>query len=575
MKLYKYSLLALMVFIATLMSCEDFLETKPNSSVPSETALISKNYFLGFLYKSYSALPDRINFEYEAATDNAVVNRENFNPSKAAKGGISTQNNPLGDSWEDNYFNINSINWFLDKMVIDPDTSKAIRTPVRFDRNESVNFQIFHRTKGEAFFLRAWFQFELLKKYGGVASDGKAYGFPIITDYLEYTDNLDLPRNTYEECVAQIARDCDSAAALLPLIYASGIGQIEDGLTDDAGRASGIAALALKARALLFLASPAYNVNNNQTYWVSAVQAARDAIDSIGDDGLLAYSAYFNKNNLNDAKYNNKDLFFRGEIKKDNQTLEKENYPPRAFGGNGKYNPTQNLVDAFPMADGYPRGASPFLLYDANAQFTNRDPRLELFILHDQEQFRDLTMETTLGGADAFGSAQNATRTGYYLQKWLDAAVSLEPGKLVKTTKAAYLLGRAELYLNFAEAAVNATGNPDDAQYGYSAREILEKVRSRALGAGNDLYLPTITTKEDFLNVVKNERRVELCFEDFRFWDIRRWSIEADDKSLIGVPAYGIYSADPVEKRDYKSAYMPLPYSEIVKTNNLVNNKGW
>lgn len=572
MKLYKYALLTVLT-VVTFVSCDDFMDTLPDSNVPSETALQSPEYFLGFMYKAYTGLPDRVELDYEAATDNAIVNRETFGPSKAAKGGVSATNNPLGNSWEDDFYYINTVNWFIEHMVLDP--SQPVPTPVRFDLNPEINMEIFNLSKGEAFFLRAWFQMELLKKYGGVADDGKAYGFPITTQYLEFTDELDLPRNSYEDCVAQIVSDCDEAFALLPFKYSESSGSIGDGLASDAGRPSGISALALKARALLYKASPAFNVSNNTSYWNEAAAAAAMAIQTIGDDDLMAFSAYFNKNNLNDANYTNPDLFFRGPIVLDDQTLEKENFPPRAFGGKGKFNPSQNLVDAFPMSDGYPIGMSPDLGYDETMAFDNRDPRLDMFIVRNGESFAKLTIETEAGGADAYGSDQNATRSGYYLQKLLDPSVSLEPGKLVKTKRTVYLLGRPELYLTFAEAAVEATGNPDDTQYGFSAREILAKVRDRALGAGNDTYLSTITTKEDFIDVVRNERRIELCFEDFRFWDVRRWSNGADDKSLINTPAYGIYSDSPVETRQFASPYMPLPYAEMIKTNNLVNNKGW
>jgi hypothetical protein len=95
------------------------------------------------------------------------------------------------------------------------------------------------------------------------------------------------------------------------------------------------------------------------------------------------------------------------------------------------------------------------------------------------------------------------------------------------------------------------------------------------LGSGKDLYLATVADKAGFLAVVKNERRIELCFEDFRFWDLRRWSNGTSDVAAINAPVYSIYSTTPVETRSYKSPYMPLPFGELLKTNNLVNNAGW
>lgn len=575
MKLFKYIILTV-IGITTLVSCSDFLDTTTDSSLQSETAEKSRDAFLGFFYKSYQGLPDRVNLSYEATTDNAIVNRESLNESKAALGGISAQNNPLGDDvWENNYKQINTINWFLERMVLD--YSKPIPTPVRFDLDPVINLQIFDITLGEAYFLRAWFQMDLLQKYGGVAEDNKAYGYPITTSYLEYVDDLMLPRNTYAECVQQIANDCDSAYKYLPLQYTESTGTIDMGLLTDAGRGCGIAALSLKARAYLYQASPAYNVDNNTELWTKAATAASEAIQAIGNDDLMSLSAYYSKNNLNNGTgFTNPDLFFRGPIKEDDNTLEKENFAPRMNGGQGKINPTQNLVDAFAMSDGYPKGMSPTYVVDEDNQFDNRDPRCDRAVVRHGESFGGITVNTLPGGEDAFGSDQNATRAGYYLEKLLDPDVSLATNGQIKTTRAVYLLGRPELYLNFAEAAVMASGNPDAQVGGYSAREMLAKVRDRAFGVGMDLYLPTVTSTEDFIALVRNERRSELCFEDFRFWDLRRWSTGADDKSLIETPAYGIYSEEPVETRSFASPYMPIPFEEIIKTNGVViNNQGW
>ncbi len=227
------------------------------------------------------------------------------------------------------------------------------------------------------------------------------------------------------------------------------------------------------------------------------------------------------------------------------------------------------------MADGYPKGTSPTKPYDPNNVATNRDPRMDLFIVRNGETIFGLNIGTSAGGADAFGSDVNATRSGYYLQKLIDPNVSLKTGSVITTTIAPILLGKPELYLNFAEAAIHVTGNPDAKIYGYSARDMIIKIRNRALGAGKDLYLPTLTAGPDFLNLILNERRIELCFEDFRFWDIRRLSKGLADLSSVNTPVYSIYSASPVETRSYKSPYLPLPYSEILKTTKLLNNAGW
>lgn len=578
MKILKYITVIFLIF--GTMSCQDFMEPALDNFKDPDYVLQSRDDFRGVLYNAYTGIPNRISLTWEAATDNAMTNNENTTSSRAARGGISAINNPFGDSWEGSYTYINRINWFLERMVLDK--SKTIPTPVKFDINPTVNLQIFKFTLGEAYFLRAWYEFQLLQKYGGVAPDGKAYGFPISKKYLEVGDDLDLPRNTYIECANQIAADCDSAAKYLPLIYSKASGIIPDGLVTYSGRASGIAAKMLKARAYLYAASPAYNVSKDPALWHTAAQFAADAIKlsngaapANGFDDLLTYANYFNKTKLNNNLYDNKDIFFRGPISTNVNTYESENFPPRASSGRGTFNPSQNLVDAFPMNDGFPRNESPSKIYDPENVQANRDPRLDLFIIRSGETWATVPINTKVGGADAFGTDVNATRSGYYLQKLLDGTVRLTTGATVNTTHAPILMGKPELYLMFAEAAINATGNPDDKKFGFSAREVLAKVRNRALGANNDKYLATVTNKDGFLAVVKNERRVELCFEDHRFWDLRRWSNGTSDVSAINNPVYGIYSSSPVESRLFKSPYMPLPYGEMLITNNLVNNAGW
>lgn len=560
-------------------ACKKFMEPAPDNYKSLDYVLQSKNDFIGVLYNNYLGLPTRISFTYEAASDNALANNENTTSSKAARGGVSSQGNTFGDVWGTDYGYINKINWYIGHMVLD--NSKPIPTPVKFDIDPVVNLQTFYFTLGEAYFLRAWYQFDLLQKYGGVAADGKAYGFPISVKYLQAGDMLDLPRNAYLECVQQIVNDCDSAVKYLPLVFSKSSGTRPDGLQTDAGHASGIAAKALKARTYLYAASPAYNTNNDPALWDSAARAAADAIAGsngtagTGFDNLMPFSSYYSKNNLNNNNYTNKDMFFRGQISTGVTTYESENFPPRANSGRGTFDPSQNLVDAYPMADGYPLGTSPSLPYDPLHVAANRDPRLDLFVVRDGESIFGLTINTLAGGTDAYGSDVNATRSGYYLQKLLDPAVSLKTGSVVTTTIAPILLGKPELYLNFAEAAIHVTGDPDAALYGYSARDVLAKVRDRALGTGKDLYLPTVSGGAAFLDLVLNERRIELAFEDQRFWDIRRLSAGPSDVNEVNTPVYGIYSTTPAEIRSYRSPYLPMPYNEMLKTTKLVNNAGY
>lgn len=567
LQLFTYTCLCLLA-----LSCQKFMDPAPDNYLSDNYVMQSRDAFQGILYNTYKGLPTRVSFIYEAATDNSITNQDTTVSSKLAKGGLSKVSNPLGDNvWQDDYKNINIANWCIEQLVLD--FKKPIPTTVKFDINPVVNLQMFYFLLGEAYFIRAWYQFDLLQKYGGVAEDGKAYGFPISTKYINANVPIIISRSSYRQCAEQIAADCDSAAKYLPIIYSKASVAIPQGPVSLSGHASGMAAKALKARTYLYAASPAYN--SDPLMWQKAAQAAADAISAIGPDDLLSYSVYFNKANVNNNNYSNKDIFFRGPIQSNLTTYESENFPPRAFSGRGFINPSQNLVDAFPMSDGFPRGVSPNKTYDPSNVVLNRDPRLDLFVVCDGESFAGLTkVQTQKGGSDAFGSDPNSTRTGYYLQKFLDPTVRLETNKVVSTSYACILLGRPELYLNFAEAVLEATGNPDSKQYNFSAREMLAKIRDRALGKGNDKYLSSVTGLESFRTLVRNERRIELCFENHRFWDVRRWSNGKADLSIVNQAIYGIYSTSPIQTLSFKSPYMPLPYGEVIKSN-LVNNAGW
>jgi len=587
MKIIKF--LFLILISALSYSCYDFMEPTPNEHMREWQVLQNRDNFRGAMYWTYGSLPIRQNYMFEAATDNAVANNESNVSSTAGRGGISVTSNALDQIdqnsigytlWAYNYTNINMVNYVLDRVL-----SGDIQTRFNID-DPAVNAAWIKLLKGEGFFLRAWFEFEQLKTYGG-PSKGVMLGFPLMTKYTLATDKLDLPRNTYDECVNQIVSDCDQAIANLAFNYDKLGGAIWDGGTSGIGRASGVAAMALKSRLLLYAASPAFNPTNDAGKWDKAAKAAQELIEKTGFNDLMTLSAYYvnHRNSLNDdpnTLNNNPDLFLRGRLTTGSRDLETENFYPRAS-GNALYHPSQNLVDAFPMSDGYPiKNSSSDLPYDPSKMYENRDPRLSTFIIFDGQPAtfgmtnpNPATINTKVGGSDAFGSHPNATRTGYYLKKWLNGDVR-NTGTIVTTNFTAIIFSRPELYLNFAEAAIMATGNPDDTRYGgMSARQALAKVRDRALGAGNDKYLPTVMGKDAFLELVKNERRIELCFQSQYFWDIRRWAKGKDDLSTVNIPVYGMYSSAPVETRSFKSPYFPIPYGETLKAKNIVNNDGW
>lgn len=562
--------------LLVISSCSEYLDPMLDGTVSEEDIYENNELFKGELNRVYNNLDNAIPIIEDCATDNAVSNNFGNDYLKMGTGALTPLFNPT-NTYVNCYQQIRRLNDFLEHLVLD--TTKSYLTPVRFvllgTTQDSIdNMNTFFRLKGEAYFLRAMFEFELLQHFGGKASDGVVYGFPIVTNVIDYfEDNLNLPRNTYLECVEQISNDCDSAYKYLPLEYSGGdviLGAIRN------GRGNGISALALKARTLLYAASPAYGV---VTYEEAAI-AAGEALAEIG--GLTNLQAvtnyYFTK--LNNATFDNRDIFFRGRVQ-NNRNYESDNYPPSLY-GSGLVNPSQNFVDAFADIDGYPISES--VSYDALDPYTNRDPRLKLFVGVNDDQYgpNNYVLKSSEGEIDAFNPALLTSRTNYYLKKLLRSTVNLTPGNQTSTQRTYVKLGAPELYLNYAEAAFEAWGATAD-PYGYgTAQAAIQKIHQRY--GVSDTYLDTEAVGDPlkFRALVRNERRIELSFEGHYFWDLRRW---ATDLSELNVDVYGvkitgdpgayIYNYEVVEKRIFQSQYMPIPLDELYNADALVQNAGW
>jgi starch-binding outer membrane protein, SusD/RagB family len=307
------------------------------------------------------------------------------------------------------------------------------------------------------------------------------------------------------------------------------------------------------------------------------VKAATEAgilLDSIGgvsglaSGGIKFYDA--------DGDITNPEIFWRGNFGNSNNR-EAANFPPSLF-GDGRVNPTQNLVDAFPMKSGYPisDGASG---YDPANPYANRDPRLAAYIIYDGNKLGSKVIETDMSSpVDGLNKVVDySTRTGYYLAKLLRTDVNLNPSS-VNTRRHFYTHIRyTELFLIYAEAANEAYG-PDDANTaGFTAREVIQAIRQRAGITQPDNYLASITTKEQMREVIRNERRLELCFEGFRFWDLRRWKEDLTEPAKAVAIDNGTYNIMEVENRLYPAhaIYGPVPFSETIKYEGLLQNEGW
>ncbi|MCY7352218.1 MAG: RagB/SusD family nutrient uptake outer membrane protein [Cytophagaceae bacterium] len=412
------------------------------------------------------------------------------------------------------------------------------------------------KLRGEAFFLRALYHFELMKRYG-----------PIVLATRSFTldDQLDLPQNTLEQVVEQIAKDCDSAAVAL----SPSLGDLAAG---DKGRATQTAALALKARTLLYAASPLNNPGGDATKWQKAADAAKVLID-LKKHSLLTQAQLPSLWNYGSQAYNAEVIF--ASQTDNNNTLERNNAPISYDGALGRTNPTQELVDAFDMRPNGKPITDPTSGYNPQAPYTDRDPRLAMFILVNNVTFKAKPVEAFEGGKDNVPINVNNTKTGYYLRKFLVEGAFWGVGTAINVRRPWVLFRYAEVLLNYAEALNEAQGPVADVYANVNL--IRARVGMPALPAG--------LTKDQMRERIQRERQVELCFEDHRFFDVRRWK---KGEALFNRPVTGMrvtrtgttfsYARFQVENRVFTETMyrFPFPQTELIKApKNLKQNPGW
>lgn len=589
MKKIQY-LFILLALGAGCVSCSDFLDPETDNT-RDEGLLDEAAYFCGPLNDVYSDLPTLFDVKMDVMTDNAVKGDLIGDYYRCGIGAMSPALNPL-NIWEQGYRNIRKLNIFLSRMVLDESTS--YKTPVRFfalttEADYEDNLNMFWRLKGEAYVLRAYWLSELLRNFGGEAADGRMLGVPLVGDKIvSVEEDLNLPRASYDDCVQAVIDDCDCAVneCRLPDLYGK-----PDATSRVYGKTirdhvSGAAAKAIKARTLLYAASPAYNKSGDPDKWETAAIAAAEAVKAAG--GINAAFAsrddyYFNQiANVDNPNY---DVIMRGQVLKGNSALEADNFPPGMY-GSALVNVSQNLVDAFPDSNGYPIAESG--LYKAETPYADRDPRLNMFVGYNSGKIGTYTLEIFEGGWDAYNPLKKTSRSGYYLKKTLKQSIVLTPGQQTSTTRANILIGLPEVLLNFAEAANEAWGVTGDPKgYGFHAKQALRRILTRA-NANGAKYLDEVILEDQshMRNYLRNERRLELCFEGHYYYDLRRW-YAADpnwqDKLNTTVRGTRITRGDSglhfeevtLEKRIFESPYQPIPYTEVFNAPTVVQNRGW
>jgi len=571
----KIQKLILIVTTAMLFAACNFLEPEA-LSLTSATNVFSNNSNITMLRNNmFTFLPDGYanigNSWLASATDEAEDVNETESIQNLNNGNWNMYSNP-DNVWTKNYQGIRKTCDFL----LGTDTITWAEYKVNDPVNYAARMQKLKYWRSEAKFLQAFFYFELVKRYGGVPIVDRK--LDIITDY-DYM--VTAKRDSFSKCINYIVTLCDSAAKYLPV-------KQTDVANTDWGVPTRGAAQALKARALLYAASDLFNQTGNTNAaigytddkrterWVKAAVANKAVLNLMASVPYSFQSTYSALFLLKTVRSN--EVIWERRYPASN-TFETLNFPVGYQSGKTGTCPTQNLVDAYEMTNGTTFDwTNP--VHAANP-YANRDPRLLQTVIVNNSIWKTTNVQLWQGGING-KPIYHASKTGYYLKKYVDESLNLTTG--LTSAKQWIYFRLAESYLNYAEAMNEAFGPNAADTLKITAIQAINSVRTRA---GIALTaLPTTLTKDDLRLKIRRERRVELAFEDHRFWDVRRWKIA---ESTLGSTVQGVnitkelngtftYVPFNLEKRvfDLKMYLYPIPQSEIVKGNgNMVQNPGW
>lgn len=576
------------LLVTTVYSCSDFLDKEYDTSMAEEQVFSNKENTRGFLANIYTNLPDGfsgytngqfLGASRDCITDNALSFWSVHYYHGVLTDSYSAANHPLLGFWTTDVYGIRKANQFM---------KNARESVIGNAERSGDDNRLYDRYMAEAKLLRAIFHFDIISWFGDapiIAEDED--GIPIVFD-LSNAGAMNMARTDAADALKWVADQCDLVKDILPFRY--------DNETENWGRMNGAAAYALKARALLYRASKLNNPDNVSEYWTQAAKAARDFI-SVNNTQSNPYKLY----NTGDVNKNYYECFVTTPTRNDEFILCRSTWTtfeidiflaPCGFSGSinsvGRTNPTQNLVDCYETISGLPIDKDP--TYDPQNPYIDRDPRLEQTILHqgsmwgdkEQEEYRAVDVSSP-DGID-YQALHGGTLTGYYTKKFLNNISFKNPNTPVHAWP---IFRFGEVLLNAAEAVNEAEG--PGAAYVY-----INELRNRV---GMPAY--SGMTKDQLRERIRNERRIELCFEDHRFFDERRWMIFADQTisserdlpyykqyyNLYGVrvtnpsnPDYDYIPAEMHPNRSFnspKNYLFPLPDDEVKRAPLLKQNPGW
>lgn len=561
----KYNKVAVGVFAYLLSSL--LLSSCANLEYTEETGRDEEwtyNYFAqgikGMVWDVYAQV---YNNELEAnsayflagATDEAQYALETGVINNYINGGWSPAN-PYSNTWTKAYTALAEIHTYLEKI------DKTDISDWQYNPDYQNWMDQMEKFPYELRFLRAYFYFELFKAYGDV---------PLVTTTLTNGQANNVTRADADDIVQFIVDECDAIAPYLPVSYSTEVGA-------EVGRATRVAVFALKARTLLYAASPLHNPTGDKAKWAKAAEACKYILDNASTWGLSLskYGALWGQ----DAFYNSEIIFGIG--RGESNTFEMANYPIGVENGSSGNCPSQSLVDQYEYAD---NGETFAERYPGSIDLNNvdpydgLDPRFALTVVKNGDEWptngtQKKPMETYFGGFNALPK-YGATPTSYYLRKFVDGGCVTTADNQTRSRHTWIVFRLGEFYLDYAEAVFNATGSANDNTYGMSANEAVNVLRSRS-----DIKMPNFTEDGDaWVKRYERERMVELAFENHRFWDVRRWKKGAQYFKNITVASISSdlqFTRSIVTRQwDEKFNLYPIPQSERKKNPNLTQNPGW
>lgn len=505
-----------------------------------------------------------------SATDEAVYSHQG-NSIENFYNGAWSPSTPNTVNWGTCWEGITYCNYVIEKF------DSLTFSDYELDVNYKAEMEKYKNMKWESRWARAFFYFQLLRQYGGV---------PLITSVMDANEANSQPRVSTDTIFQFIDDECAFIKDSIVSDYSKAYTEL--GLTEN-GRANNVTVMALRAQAALYHASPLFNTNSDQSLWLAAAQRAQECIKAASSAGIKLDADYSTLFNANSYK-NSKEIIFARRVA-GARNVETYNFPIGLENAGGGNCPTQNLVDAYETTNGLSIDEDP--TYDPQNPYANRDARLAKTVAVNGEVWPDNiassnssgTLETYYGGANS-RSVTYGTPTSYYLKKYVNNEQII--GATGATTSyhsfIYYRLG--QLYLDYAEAALNYTKDGYTVPDGCSltAVQAINMVRSRAgqpsLGDG--------LSYDEIMKRYKNERFVELAFEGHRFFDVRRWkegSTYFKDIKVMEITknADGTLSYNTVTNPSYITArqwddkmyLFPISQSELLKAGNLTQNPGW